>query len=304
MAGLKELRTRIEAIKSTQKITSAMKMVAASRLRRVQILVDKNQDYAENLRRSALRVLTEIETEESEKGVCYQRPALLQKNSTNQRYELYVFSSDRGLCGAYNSNVAKKAIERIKQLRQQKKDLKIFCVGKKAYDILRRTFNGLDMTLSSNLSKDASYPEAAARLAKHILMRFKNHDFDVCELIHAHFESAISRTFEIEQVCPLQLKHHEENIEGINRFGDAFYDYMPDKLTILEQIVPIIFEDTVFQALVNSAASEHGARMSSMDNATRNAKKMISDLTLRYNSLRQSAITTELIEIIAGADAV
>lgn len=304
MAGLKELRTRIEAIKSTQKITSAMKMVAASRLRRVQILVDKNQDYAENLRRSALRVLTEIETDEKEKGVCYPRPALLQKNADKQNYELYVFSSDRGLCGAYNSNVAKKAIERIKELRRQKKNIKVICIGKKAHDVLKRTFSDLDMTLSNNLSKDASYPEAATRLAKHILNRFQNHDFDVCELIHAHFESAISRTFEAEQVCPLQLKHSNEVVEDINRSGEAFYDYMPDKSTILEQIVPIIFEDTVFQALVNSAASEHGARMTSMDNATRNAKQMISDLTLKYNSLRQSAITTELIEIIAGADAV
>ena len=304
MAGLKELRTRIEAIKSTQKITSAMKMVAASRLRRVQILVDKNQDYAENLRRSALRVLTEIETEEREKNVRYARPALLSGDGKKQKYELYVFSSDRGLCGAYNNNVAKKAVERVKQLRQQKKDIKVVCIGKKAFDILKRNFADLDMVLSNNLSKDASYPEAATRLAKHLISRFKNHDFDVCELIHAQFESAISRTFEVEQVCPLELKHNGENIENINRSGDAFYEYLPDKLTILEQIVPIIFEDTVFQALVNSAASEHGARMSSMDNATRNAKKMISDLTLKYNSLRQSAITTELIEIIAGADAV
>lgn len=304
MAGLKELRTRIEAIKSTQKITSAMKMVAASRLRRVQILVDKNQDYAENLRCSALRVLTEIEQDEQEKGICYPRPALLQKNTDEKNYELYVFSSDRGLCGAYNSNVAKKTIERIKELRRQKKNIKVVCIGKKAHDVLKRTFSDLDMTLSNNLSKDASYPEAATRLAKYILKRFQNHDFDVCELIHAKFESAISRTFEAEQVCPLQLKNNNEAIENINRSGDAFYDYMPDKPTILEQIVPIIFEDTVFQALVNSAASEHGARMTSMDNATRNAKQMISDLTLRYNSLRQSAITTELIEIIAGADAV
>lgn len=304
MAGLKELRTRIEAIKSTQKITSAMKMVAASRLRRVQILVDKNQDYAENLRRSALRVLTEIETEEREKNVRYSRPALLSGDGKKQKYELYVFSSDRGLCGAYNNNVAKKAIERVKQLRQQKKDIKVICIGKKAFDILKRNFADLDMVLSNNLSKDVSYPEAATRLAKHLISRFKNHDFDVCELIHAQFESAISRTFEVEQVCPLELKHSGENTENINRSGDAFYEYLPDRPTILEQIVPIIFEDTVFQALVNSAASEHGARMSSMDNATRNAKKMISDLTLKYNSLRQSAITTELIEIIAGAEAV
>ncbi len=304
MAGLKELRTRIEAIKSTQKITSAMKMVAASRLRRVQLLVDKNTEYAENLRHSALRVLAEIEAEEAEKNIRYVRPPLLQRAAKEQNYELYVFSSDRGLCGAYNTNVAKKAIERIKELKALGKNIKVICVGKKAYDVLKRTFDDLDMILAQNLDKDASYTDMANQLSHHLLERFNQRKYDVCELIYSDFLTAISRSYEVKQVCPLKLQNEGEIPQSFNKVGDAFYEYLPDKLTILEQIAPIIFQDTVFQVLVNSAASEHSARMTSMDSATSNAKKMIGDLTLKYNSLRQSAITTELIEIIAGAEAV
>lgn len=309
MAGLKELRTRIEAIKSTQKITAAMKMVAASRLRRVQILVDKNQGYSENLRRSALRVMTEIEEEEKAKGIKYIRPMLLHQAANPQRYTLCVLSSDRGLCGAYNSNVAKKAVQRIRELLHQQKNVRVMCIGKKAYDVLRRTFSHQEISLSQvdNKVKSLSYAELAKTLANHILEQFSAGEFDVCEFVYARFSSAISRTFVCEQMCPLDLNYEhlsENDLHMLNRSGNAFYEYLPDKITVLENILPILFYDNLFKVIVNSAASEHGARMSSMDNATRNAKKMISELTLKYNSLRQSAITTELIEIIAGAEAI
>ena len=300
MAGLKELRTRIEAIKSTQKITSAMKMVAASRLRRVQILVDKNQGYTENLRRSALRVKTEIEAEEKAKNVKFIRPVLLAEKKNPQKYLLCVLSSDRGLCGAYNSNVAKCAANRIQALLQAGKTVQVRCYGKKAYDILRRRFAQTDINIERvdiNFH-DVTYAKAGAKLANRILKDFVGKQFDVCEFVYARFVSAIS---------PLNLNTEHlsvEELSQINRAGDAFYDYLPDKLTLLTNILPILFYDNVFKIVVNSAASEHGARMSSMDNATRNAKKMISELTLKYNSLRQSAITTELIEIIAGAEAI
>ena len=309
MAGLKELRTRIEAIKSTQKITSAMKMIAASRLRRVQILVDKNQGYSENLRHSALRVLTEIEHEEKTKGIKFMRPTLLQMKDKPQKYTLFVLSSDRGLCGAYNSNVSKKAIHRIRELVNQNKSVKVICLGKKSYDTLRRNFSADEITLTQldNEFKNVPYTALAQKLADMILKQFTNGDFDVCEFVYARFSSAISRTFVCEQVCPLDLNAEhleEEELQKITRSGNAFYDYMPDKLTVLTNILPILFNDDLFKIVVNAAASEHGARMTSMDNATRNAKKMISELTLKYNSLRQSAITTELIEIIAGAEAI
>ncbi len=309
MAGLKELRTRIEAIKSTQKITSAMKMVAASRLRRVQILVDKNQGYSENLRHSALRVMTEIENEEKTKGVKYIRPLMLRQAVNPKRYKLCVMSSDRGLCGAYNSNISKKATHRIRELLKKGKDVSVVCIGKKAYDTLRRNFadSNIAIRLAGEKLKTLSYPEQAKAMEFEILNQFKNKEFDVCEFVFARFSSAISRTFVCEQVCPMDLNTEhlsEEELKMVNRFGNAFYEYLPDKLAVLENIVPILFDDDIFKIIVNSAASEHGARMTSMDSATRNAKNMISELTLKYNSLRQSAITTELIEIIAGAEAI
>lgn len=304
MSNLKELRTRIEAIQSTQKITSAMKMVAASRLRRVQILVDKNQEYAENLRKSALRVLTEIEQEEKEKNIKYIRPLLLQKRKKTQKYELYVFSSDRGLCGAYNTNIAKKSIERLNDLLQQKKQIKVYCSGKKAYDILKRTYSNIEITLIDSIDGNVSYPEASEKMAKHILKRFSDKEFDVCEIIYSDFLTTISRNFVCEQVCPMELKLCNEDTSSINQSEEAYYEYLPDKNTILEQITPILFVDKIFQILVNSVAAEHSARMTSMDNATRNAKKIINELKLKYNSLRQATITNELIEIISGADAV
>ena len=197
MAGLKELRTRIEAIKSTQKITSAMKMVAASRLRRVQILVDKNQGYSENLRRSALRVKTEIEAEEQNKNIKYVRPTLLQEKKKPQKYILYVLSSDRGLCGAYNSNVAKKAIARIKELLKIGKNVKVVCIGKKGYDALKRTFGlkTFDLVRMHLDAHNLTYTTAAEKLSDSILKQFKNGDFDVCEFVYARFVSAISRNF-------------------------------------------------------------------------------------------------------------
>lgn len=309
MAGLKELRTRIEAIKSTQKITSAMKMVAASRLRRVQILVDKNLGYSENLRKSALRVMTEIENEEKTKNVQFVRPLLLQQKKQPQKYTICVISSDRGLCGAYNSNIAKRASQRIRELQKQNKQIKVSCIGKKAYDALRRYFagQGVDIIRVDAKYSSMGYADMAQKLADTIIKQFVAGEFDICEFVYADFKTAISRTFECEQVCPLELNTEhlsEDDLQVINRCGNAFYEYMPDKLTVLTDILPILFNDNLFKIVVNAAASEHSARMTSMDSATRNAKKMISELTLKYNSLRQSAITTELIEIIAGAEAI
>lgn len=309
MAGLKELRTRIDAIKSTQKITAAMKMVAASRLRRVQILVDKNQGYSENLRRSALRVLTEIEDEEKAKGIKYIRPLMLRAANNPKHFKLYVLSSDRGLCGAYNNNVAKQATQRIRELLKKGKKVSVVCIGKKAYDILRRTFTAeeIHLTLTGDKLRSLSYAEQTKTLVFDILKQFQRKEFDVCEFVFARFSSALSRSFVCERVCPMDLNADHlsaEELQLLNRSGQAFYEYLPNKLTVLENILPILFDDNIFKIIVNSAASEHGARMTSMDSATRNAKNMISELTLKYNSLRQSAITTELVEIIAGAEAI
>lgn len=303
MSGLKELRSRIEAVKSTQKITSAMKMIAASRLHRAQSLVQQNVFYSQHLETSVKRVMMALKHDEQTKNVKYILPPLLRKPLNPQKYLLFILSSDRGLCGSYNANIARKARLRINELLQQNKNIKVVCIGRKAYEIMLRSFdNKLDLRLEENFN-DQSYADISTALADLVLQGYNRQDFDICEFIYARFNSALSRDIVCEKVCPLAAEDIAENNDLIIS-GNAFYEYLPDKLTLLNRVLPLWFANNIFRIIINSAASEHGARMTSMDSATRNAKKIVGELTLRYNSLRQSAITTELIEIIAGAEAV
>lgn len=305
MAGLKELRTRIESIKSTEKITSAMKMVAAARLRRSQGLIDKCRFYNNNILASANRVLLELRQAEQKKNIRFVYPELMRGNGKSENYLLVVFTSDRGLCGSYNSNVAREAAKRIEALKEEGKNVKILCVGKKGRDILKRKYaDQIVDTIEGIAKKGAKYYEAVD-LGQRILDLYKQGEIDVCEVVFSRFRSAINREIVKEQVFPVVIEDFEYNRlhAPINVYKGAFYDYEPGLLELLESMLPLIFRSSLFQAIVHSQASEHGARMTSMDNATRNAKDMISGLTLRYNRIRQTAITTELVEIIAGAEA-
>lgn len=305
MAGLKELRTRIESIKSTEKITSAMKMVAAARLRRSQGLIDKCRFYNNNILASANRVLLELRQAEQKKNIRFVYPELMRGNGKSENYLLVVFTSDRGLCGSYNSNVAREAAKRIEALKEEGKNVKILCVGKKGRDILKRKYADLIVdTIEGIAKKGAKYYEAVD-LGQKILDLYKQGEMDVCEVVVSRFRSAINREIVTEQVFPVVVEDFEYNRlhAPVNVYKGAFYDYEPGLLEILDSMMPLIFRSSLFQAVVHSQASEHGARMTSMDNATRNAKDMISGLTLRYNRIRQTAITTELVEIIAGAEA-
>ncbi len=305
MAGLKELRTRIESIKSTEKITSAMKMVAAARLRRSQGLIDKCRFYNNNILASANRVLLELRQAEQKKNIRFVYPELMRGNGKSENYLLVVFTSDRGLCGSYNSNVAREAAKRIEALKEEGKNVKILCVGKKGRDILKRKYADLIVdTIEGIAKKGAKYYEAVD-LGQKILDLYKQGEMDVCEVVVSRFRSAINREIVTEQVFPVVVEDFEYNRlhAPVNVYKGAFYDYEPGLLEILDAMMPLIFRSSLFQAVVHSQASEHGARMTSMDNATRNAKDMISGLTLRYNRIRQTAITTELVEIIAGAEA-
>lgn len=305
MAGLKELRTRIESIKSTEKITSAMKMVAAARLRRSQGLIDKCRFYNNNILASANRVLLELRQAEQKKNIRFVYPELMRGNGKSENYLLVVFTSDRGLCGSYNSNVAREAAKRIEALKEEGKNVKILCVGKKGRDILKRKYADLIVdTIEGIAKKGAKYYEAVD-LGQRILDLYKQGEMDVCEVVVSRFRSAINREIVTEQVFPVVVEDFEYNRlhAPVNVYKGAFYDYEPGLLEILDAMMPLIFRSSLFQAVVHSQASEHGARMTSMDNATRNAKDMISGLTLRYNRIRQTAITTELVEIIAGAEA-
>ena len=305
MAGLKELRTRIEAVKSTEKITSAMKMVAAARLRKAQILIDSSSGYKNTLQTAANRILADIRQEEIIKKTKISLPSMMTEHPDAKKYLLLVFSSDKGLCGSYNSNINKFARKHIDELQKAGKDVRILCFGKKSYMFLKKHYPEQIIGNIDNIAKKGPDFAESAEIAQKILEICKNENADICEAVFAKFNSAISREIVAFQLFPIKIEESEPTSDKpINVFGDAYYGYEPDRNEFLERLLPMIFTANVFSLIVQSQASEHGARMSSMDNATRNAKDMISELTLRYNTIRQSAITTELIEIIAGAEAI
>ena len=303
MAGLKELRNRIEAVKSTEKITSAMKMVAAARLRRAQSLLEHSNKYAAALNESAMRLLSQLYEEELTKNIKFFPPEMMRKKADNSRRLELVFGASKGLCGSYNSNINRFALSHLKQLEREKKDFLIYCFGKKANDFIKKHYPEKILGYVEDFAKKGPQFDECSELSAFIQKMCAENKLDVCEAVYANFKTALSRDIVCEQILPLEFD--EAYKEGPNHGqSQQFYFYEPDKLKFLEQILPMIFEAKVFDIVVESQASEHGARMSSMDNATRNASEMINKLTLRYNTIRQSAITTELIEIIAGAEAI
>lgn len=298
MAGLKELRTRIESIKSTEKITSAMKMVAAARLRKAQLLTDSASAYSAGLAKVLARAGVASIKQNSKDEVCV--PQLMRGKENPKKYLLVVFTSDRGLCGSYNANVSKVAIQRVKQLLQEGKEVKILCVGRKGRDIIRRMYpEAISGLLEGIARKGASYAEASI-LADQLCRGFLNGDFDVCEAVYSRFHTVMNREIKSEQFLPASIVQDEPTVDLVN---GAEYEYEPKPEELINGLIDSCLKATFLAYIINAQASEQGARMTSMDNATRNAKDMISRLTLKYNRMRQSSITTELIEIIAGAEA-
>lgn len=307
MASLKELRTRINSIRSTQKITSAMKMVAASRLRKAQMLVTDSTVYTKNVMDTAIRLVYALQQEEKQNNTRYMYPNLMRKPYKRENYMLVVFSSDRGLCGSFNYQVAKVAIERIEQLQKEMINVKVICVGKKAADLIKRTHAENVVEVREGMAKKGADYREMKNFGFKLLNRFNSREFDVCEIITSKFISAINREVKPVQFLPLVISKdlgHELDYDPTMLPDGAQYEYEADKMTMLEEALPLLFRGLIFQAMVHSQASEQSARMTSMDNATRNAMDMIKKLTLKYNGIRQTAITTELVEIIAGAEAV
>ena len=302
MAGLKELRTRIESIKSTYKITSAMKMVSASKFRRAQLTLEKSESFQKMLIEQITRIIAEIKMQEQEKHVTFILPKMLIQPEDPKRYILYVLGSDKGLCGSYNSMVAKEAKRRIDELKSKGKEVVVLCYGKKAYAGLKRLgFTDIAEQHFNVIKKHLTYLEAMEFL-RAVWDKKVQYKADVCEIVYSDFLSGLTRTYLSKQVIPIDLPFSDENSQ-LNQINGAFYGFVPDPMTVLRQYVSIYTRTAMFEILINSQASEHAARMSSMDNATRNAQDMIQSLTFKYNSLRQSAITTELVEIVAGAEA-
>lgn len=301
MAGLKELRTRIESIKSTQKITSAMKMVAASSLRKAQGLLVSSASYKDNIEGIVERIVSDMKAQEKN-GRSVHWPLLVRGTGHSNKYLLLVFTSDRGLCGSFNASVAKAASNRIDELLSQGKQVSIACIGKKGYTILKRKYGDKIVRNVEGIAKKGARYDESSVISNYAYDDFFMKSVDICEVIYSKFRSAISRDIVCKQVLPVSIESYGSNNLPTLVKG-AEYDYEATQRAVLKNILPFLYRAFVYEAIINTQASEHGARMTSMDNATRNAKDMISHLTLKYNRMRQNNITTELTEIIAGAEA-
>jgi F-type H+-transporting ATPase subunit gamma len=290
MASLKDLRNRIASVKATQKITKAMQMVAAAKLRRAQTAAEAARPYAERM----TQVLGNLAS-----GVIVgpETPRLLAGTGSDRTHLLVVCTAERGLCGAFNSSIARLARDHAVRLINEGKTVKIICVGKKGNDILRRQFGDRIIDFVDLRSVRQLGFEHADQIAQNLLSRFDAGEFDVATLFYSRFRSVIAQIPTAQQIIPAEIE------TGATAAQDAVYDYEPDEGEILATLLPRNVTVQVFRALLENAASEQGARMSAMDNATRNAGEMIKKQTMTYNRSRQAMITKELIEIISGAEA-
>lgn len=297
MANLKDLRIRIDSVKSTQKITKAMQMVAAAKLRRA-------QEAAESARPYAARMGAVLANLHASMGEGAGGPTLLVGNGNDQTHLLVVCTAERGLCGGFNSSIARLAREHAGALKDQGKIVKILCIGRKGRDALRRGL-GQDIVDLIEMAgiKNVGF-EQANQVSTRVLEMFGAGEFDVATLFFSAFQSVIRQIPTARQIIPAALDANEDEDEGeIAGLGGGAYEYEPDAENILADLLPRNITTQILNALLENAASEQGARMSAMDNATRNAGEMIDKLTLTYNRTRQAQITSELIEIISGAEA-
>ncbi len=298
MPSLKDLRNRIGSVKSTQKITSAMKLVAAAKLRRAQEQAEAGRPYAERMDRM-LESLAGGQTTSSD------APKLLAGTGDDQTVLLLVCTADRGLCGAFNSSIIREARRQITELRTSGKTVKLITVGRKGRDALRREFKDLIVDSFTEVGRKQLSFEDANRIATAVLDLFEAGGFDVARVIYNKFQSAISQVVTSQQLIPLDAGAEGADAgEGAPGGAAGAYEFEPDEDAILAELLPRNVAVQIYKALLENAASEQGARMSAMDNATRNAGDLIKRLTLEYNRSRQAAITKELIEIISGAEAV
>jgi F-type H+-transporting ATPase subunit gamma len=290
MASLKDMRVRIAATKATQKITKAMQMVAASKLRRAQATAEAARPYAEHMG----KVLGNIARAVEDRGAA---PRLLAGTGADSVHLLLVCTAERGLCGPFNSAIVRLARERANTLISEGKDVKFFCVGRKGYEQLRRQFEKQIVDHIELRAVRTLGFEHAEGIADKILRLFEQNAFDVCTLFFSRFRSVMAQIPTAQQVIPLELTGGNET------GGGAAYEYEPDEDEILSELLPRNLAVQIYRALLENAASFYGAQMTAMDNATRNAGEMIRKQTLSYNRTRQAMITKELIEIISGAEA-
>jgi len=289
MASLDDLKKRIVSVKSTQKITKAMKMVAAAKLKRAQESAEKGRPYSEKMNNIILNLADGISDKEN-------APKLLTGTGQDKVHLCVVLTSDRGLCGGFNSNIIKKAKVYFGKVLDEGKTLKIITVGSKGYDQLKRLYNDkIIEKISFKESKNTNYFDAE-KVGKIIIESFLKKEFDVCTIFYNKFKNVITQIPQAQQIIPLKSSESEDSSSEDN------YEFEPEEDEILSNLLPKNISTQIFKAMLENSASEQGSRMSAMDNATRNAGEMVEKLTIQYNRSRQAAITKELIEIISGAE--
>lgn len=291
MASLKELRNRIASVQATQKITRAMQMVAASKLRRAQEAAEAARPYADRMGAVLGNLAASINDLET-------APKLLAGTGSDKRHLLIVATAERGLCGGFNSSIARLAREDAQKLMAAGKQVQILCVGRKGYDVLKRYFDKELLDPESYQGLKSIGFDQAQEVASRVLADFDADSFDMCTLYYSKFENVISQVPTGLQIIPASFDDSETP-----DLGGAAYDYEPEENDILDALLPRNIAVQILRALLENAASEQGARMTAMDNATRNAGEMIDSLSITYNRSRQAQITKELIEIISGAEA-
>jgi F-type H+-transporting ATPase subunit gamma len=291
MPSLKDLRNRIAATKATQKITKAMQMVAASKLRRAQVAAEAARPYASHMDTVLGNIAASVAGLDA-------APRLLRGTGGDQRHLLLVCTAERGLCGPFNTAIVRLARERANALMAEGKDVKFFCVGRKGYDQLRRLYASQIVELVDLRSVRVLGFANAKMIAEKIIAMFDKFEFDVCTLFYSRFRSVIAQIPTAQQIIPPVF-----DSKTADALGGAIYEFEPDAEDILHELLPRNLAVQILRALLENSASFYGAQMSAMDNATRNAGDMIRKQTLRYNRTRQAMITKELIEIISGAEA-
>jgi len=289
MASLDDLKKRIASVKSTQKITKAMKMVAAAKLRRAQENAEKGRPYSKKMNNIIINLTSSISDKEN-------APKLLTGTGEDKIHLCIVLTSDRGLCGGFNTNIIKKAKAYFQKISSEGKTLKIITVGSKGYDQLKRVYkDNIIEKISFKDSKTINYLNAE-KVGKIIIKNFKKKEFDVCTIFYNQFKNVITQIPQEQQIIPLNVSKSEGDSSEDN------YEFEPDEDEILGILLPKNISTQIFKAMLENSASEQGSRMSAMDNATRNAGEMVDKLTIEYNRSRQASITKELIEIISGAE--
>ena len=293
MANLKDLKTRINSVKSTQKITAAMKMVAAAKLRRAQDAAESGRPYSTRMRQVISNLASKADPSSA--------PQLLVGNGKDQTHLLVIMSADRGLCGGFNGSITRQTRAEVARLKAENKTVKLLMVGRKSADALRREFGDMYIDQHEGLQGTLVNYDDAASIAETICSKFETGGVDVCTLIFNKFKNAITQEITLTRLIPAEV---DQSDAADNDAAANSYEYEPEKDQLLASLLPRNLSTQIYSALLESSAAELAARMTAMDNATRNAGDLIDRLTLVYNRTRQANITNELIEIISGAEAI